>query len=75
MLATVRLNDELEELLNSLTQRFHKKKSDVIREAIRFYATELEKTHKTRMQKAMEKTAKSDFKEYKLLEETVNDGL
>ena len=75
MLATVRLNDELEELLNSLTQRFHKKKSDVIREAIRFYAAELDKTQKTRMQKAMQKTANSDFKEYKQLEEAINDGL
>jgi len=47
----------------------------VIREAIRFYAAELDKTQKTRMQKAMQKTAKSDFKEYKQLEEAVNDGL
>lgn len=75
MLATVRLNDELEEILTSLTQRFHKKKSDVIREAIRFYALELEKNQKTRMQKAMDKTAKSDHKEYKELEETLDDGL
>ncbi|MDF1883975.1 CopG family transcriptional regulator [Sulfurimonas sp. SAG-AH-194-C21] len=75
MLATVRLNSEMEEILNSLTQRFHKKKSDVIREALRFYADELNKNQKTRMQKAMAKTAKSDFKEYKILEETVDDGL
>jgi predicted DNA-binding protein len=75
MLATVRLNDELTELLNSITQRFHKKKSDVIREAIKFYAQELEKNQKTRMQKAMKKTEKSDFKEYQILEDTLNDGL
>jgi predicted DNA-binding protein len=75
MLATVRLNSEMEEILNSLTQRFHKKKSDVIREAIRFYADELNKNQKTRMQKAMAKTAKSDFKEYKTLQDTMNDGL
>jgi len=75
MLATVRLNDELTELLTSITERFHKKKSDVIREAIRFYAQELEKNQKTRMQKAMERTAKSDLKEYKALEDTLNDGL
>ena len=75
MLATVRLNSEMEEILNSLTQRFHKKKSDVIREALRFYADELNKNQKTRMQKAMQKTAKSDFKEYKELEETLDDSL
>ncbi len=75
MLATVRLNSEMEEILNSLTHRFHKKKSDVIREAIRFYADELNKNQKTRMQNAMQKTAKSDFVEYKILEESLNDGL
>ena len=75
MLATVRLNDELAELLTSLTKQFHKKKSDVIREAIRFYAQELEKNHKSRMQKAMDKTAAADFHEYERLEETLNDGL
>jgi Arc/MetJ-type ribon-helix-helix transcriptional regulator len=75
MLATVRLNSEMEDILTSLTQRFHKKKSDVIREAIRFYADELNKNQKTRMQNAMQKTAKSDFSEYKILEESLNDGL
>jgi len=75
MLATVRLNSELEEILNSVTKKFHKKKSDVIREAIRFYAKELENRQKTRMQRAMQKTADSDFKEYKELEESLNDGL
>ncbi len=75
MLATVRLNSEMEEILNSLTQRFHKKKSDIIREALRFYADELNKNQKTRMQNAMAKTAKSDFLEYKILEESLNDGL
>ena len=75
MLATVRLNDELTELLTSITERFHKKKSDVIREAIRFYAKELEQNQSTRMQKAMKKTAESDFNEYKTLEETLRDGL
>ncbi len=75
MLATVRLNDELAELLTSITKQFHKKKSDVIREAIRFYAKELEKNQSTRMQKAIKKTAKSDLSEYKILEDTLHDGL
>ena len=75
MLATVRLNDELSELLNSMTKKFHKKKSDIIREAISFYAKELENNQSTRMQKAIKKTAKSDFNEYKEFEETLNDGL
>ena len=64
MVATVRLNSELEETLNSIAKRFHKKKSDIIREAITFYAKNLEKTKETRLQKAIEKTYKEDFKEY-----------
>jgi predicted DNA-binding protein len=75
MVATVRLNSELEELLNSISKRFHKKKSDVIREAIRFYAKDLESTQKSRMQKAMQKSAQSDFREYKEFEDSLNDGL
>lgn len=75
MVATVRLNDELEELLNSISKRFHKRKSDVIREAIRFYAQDLQKNQKTRLQKAMSKTMKEDYKVYKELEDGLSDGL
>ena len=75
MVATVRLDSELEETLNSIAKKFHKKKSDVIREAISFYAKNLEKTQQTRLQKAMDKTSKSDFKEYTILEDSLNDGL
>ena len=39
MVATVRLNEELEELLNRLTKKFHKKKSDIMREALRYRIT------------------------------------
>jgi len=75
MVATVRLNEELEELLNRLTKKFHKKKSDIMREALLYYGKNLEDEHKSRMQKAMAKTAKEDYKEYKNLEEGLNDGL
>ena len=75
MVATVRLNSELEELLNSISTKFHKKKSDVIREAISFYAHSLETTQKTKMQRAMAKTMKADYKEYKSIEESLTDGL
>ena len=75
MIATVRLDSELEEILNSVAKKFHKKKSDVIREAICFYAKNLEMTQKSRLQNAMEKTMTSDFKEYKELEETLDDSL
>ena len=58
MVATVRLNDELENLLNRLTKKFHKKKSDIIREALLHYGKNLESEHKSRMQKAMAKQLK-----------------
>ncbi len=75
MVATVRLDRELEEILNSISKKFHKKKSDVIREAISFYAKSLEKNQKTRLQKAMQKTSICDFEEYKDLESSLDDNL
>ena len=75
MVATVRLDSELEEVLNSISKKFHKKKSDVIREAISFYAKSLEKTHKSRIEKAMAKTLKSDFSEYEDMQSSLDDNL
>ncbi len=43
MTATVRLDDNLEEKLNNLSHTLHKKKSDVIRDAISFYFNNIEK--------------------------------
>ncbi len=74
MIATVRLDSELEEVLNSIAKKFHKKKSDVIREAISHYAKSLEKSQKTRIQKAMAKTMESDFSEYKEIEGSLDDS-
>ena len=75
MVATVRLDNKLEDILNTLSQDFHKKKSDVIRDAITFYAKSLEESKKTRMQNAILKTANEDYKEYKDMEGTLSDGL
>ena len=75
MVATVRLSSELEETLNDISQKLHKKKSDIIRDAISFYAKNLEETKKTRLQKAIDKSSKSDFNEYLDMEDSLNDGL
>jgi len=75
MVATVRLNSELEETLNHISEKLHKKKSDIIRDAISFYAKSLEENKKIKLQKAIKKTAKSDFNEYKNMEDSLNDGL
>ncbi|PLY10612.1 ribbon-helix-helix protein, CopG family [Sulfurimonas sp. CVO] len=75
MVATVRLDDVLENKLNTLANTLHKKKSDVIREAIEYYAKNVEKSKKSRILKAVEKTKNADKDEYKNFEGTLNDGL
>lgn len=75
MVATVRLDSELEATLNNLSKKFHKKRSDIIREAISFYAKNLEETKKTKLQNAIDKTMMKDFDEYKMMEETLDDGI
>jgi len=75
MIATVRLNTELEKTLNSVAKSLHKKKSEIIRDAILFYAKSLESNKKSRLQNAINKTSKHDFNEYKNMENTLNDGI
>ncbi len=55
MTATVRLDDSLAEKLDGLSSKLHKKKSDVIRDAITSYAQNIEDTHKSKMLKAVDK--------------------
>ena len=75
MVATVRLDEKLEKTLFDLTQKLHKKKSDIIRESIDFYAKNIEKNHKSRIQKAVEKTKEIDKKEFLDFEDMVDDGI
>lgn len=74
MVATVRLDSELEATLNGLSKQFEKKRSEIIREAISFYAKAIENRKKNRLHSAIEKTADRDYEEYRLLEETLDDG-
>lgn len=75
MVATVRLDENLEKTLNRVSEILHKKKSDVIREAIEYYAKSVEKSKKSRILKAVEKTKNADRDEYEVLEGTLSDGL
>jgi predicted transcriptional regulator len=75
MVATVRLSSELEEVLNGVAEKLHKKKSDVIRDAISFYAKSLDAGKKSRIQNAVAKTQEADFLEYKNMESSLDDGL
>ncbi|PHS34139.1 MAG: CopG family transcriptional regulator [Sulfurovum sp.] len=75
MTATVRLDDTLEKTLDTLSKQLHKKKSDVIRDAITFYATNLEKNKKDKLRLAIEKTKAADKCLNGEIEDTLNDGI
>jgi predicted transcriptional regulator len=75
MTATVRLDEKLENRLNSIAQMLHKKKSEIIREAIEQYANSVEKAKKTKLQISIEKTKDIDKKEFKEFEGTTYDGI
>ena len=75
MTATVRLDDNLESTLLRLSNLLHKKKSDVIREAISFYAQNIEQNKKSRLLNAVEKTKDIDRKEFKDFDGVLSDGI
>ncbi|MFX4276710.1 CopG family transcriptional regulator [Aliarcobacter butzleri] len=75
MIATVRLDDNLEKTLNRLSKIVQKKKSDVIREAIIFYSQSIEQNKKSRILSAIEKTKDIDKKDFENFEGTINDGI
>ncbi len=75
MIATVRLDKNLENTLDRLTYTLHKKRSEVIRDAISFYANSIEKNKKTKILKAVDKTKVIDKKEFMDFEDTLNDGI
>lgn len=75
MTATVRLDEALELKLERIAKTLRKKKSDVIRDAIEFYATNVESEKKSRIRLAVEKTKNADKEVYKHVEGTLSDGL
>jgi len=75
MVASFRIDNQLSEILNSLVFDMKKQKSEIIRDSIKFYAENIKAKQKSRLQKAIQKTAKADMREYKIFEETINDGL
>ncbi len=75
MIATVRLDENLEKTLDNISKTLDKKRSDIIREAISFYAKSIENSKKSRILNAIEKTKKSDKKLYDDFESTLNDSI
>ena len=75
MTATVRLDKSLEEKLDFISKTLHKKKSDIIRDAITYYAQSLENSKKNRILNAVAKTKDADRAENGDFEGTLDDGL
>lgn len=75
MITTVRFDEKHERILNEITSLLHKKKSDVIREALDYYALHVFDEKRNRMQKAVEKVKKADREEMKVWESAIDDGL
>ncbi|MDQ1299233.1 MAG: hypothetical protein QG558_1772 [Campylobacterota bacterium] len=75
MTATVRLDKTLEEKLDFISQSLHKKKSDIIRDAISFYADSIQNSQKSRILKAVAKTKEADKAENDQFEGTLYDGM
>ncbi len=75
MVATVRLDDVHENKLEKVAELLHKKKSDVLRDALDYYADYVLNSKKRRILKAVEKVKEADALEAKELEGTLNDGL
>lgn len=74
MIATVRLDENLENTLNMVSKILDKKKSEVIREAIIFYSQKVEQNKKNRLLNSIEKTKDIDKKYFEDFEGTTNDG-
>jgi len=75
MTATVRLDDKLTDKLNKLSTTLHKKKSDIIRDAIEYYAKNIEADKKSKILSAVEKVKDADKSVNKIFESTINDGI
>jgi predicted DNA-binding protein len=75
MIATVRLDNELENTLLNLTNVLQKRKSDIIRDAINFYAKNIKKDKKSRILNAISKTKEIDKQEFDDFEHIIIDGL
>ncbi|MFA6187686.1 MAG: CopG family transcriptional regulator [Sulfuricurvum sp.] len=74
MTATVRLDKSLEDKLDFISQTLHKKKSDIIRDAISYYADSIQNSKKSRMLKAVAKTKDADKTENRIFDGTLDDG-
>ena len=74
MTASVRLNEQQSNTLERLAASLNRQKSDVLREALAFYASRIDKEKSNRIQSAARKTRLADKKLYDEIEGTLHDG-
>jgi len=75
MVTTVRLDENAEKELNDLVSSLNKKRSEIIREAIYYYAKNIKKAKKSRMQNAIEKSKDDDYRLYKEFEGILDESI
>jgi len=75
MTATVRFEKEREKELEYICKLLNKAKSEVIRDAVSFYAKHIVEDKKNRILTAVKKVNLKDSKELKELEDTLDDAL
>jgi len=74
MTASVRLNEQQSNTLERLAASLNRQKSDVLREALAFYASRIDKEKNNRIQSAVQKTRLADRQIYDEIEGTLHDG-
>jgi len=75
MVATVRLDKERERMLEEMAKKLHRKKSEILREALDYYARHVLNERQKRMEAAVSKVCEADKKESRALNGTLSDGL
>ncbi len=75
MTTSLRLDSRLEKILQNLSTRFAKKKSEIIRDAILAYNDAVNDQSSNRLKKAVSKTKVADKKVYEDMEMAIHDGI
>jgi len=75
MVTTVRLDQSQEEKLAEIAALLHKKKSEVLRDALDYYAEYVLSRKKAYFKKIIDKVKEADLEAYKTYEGTIDDAL
>ena len=74
MATTVRLDKQQEEKLAKVANVLHKKKSEVLRDALDYYAEYVISQKKVHFKKIVDKVKEADFEAYKTYEGMIDDA-